>query len=266
MAELLAAALGYAAAGWPVHPCWWTTEHGCGCGEAGCGSPGKHPLTRWRDAATADPETIRRWWSRWPTANIAIATGEPGPDVLDIDITGGKPGRESLARLRTAGLVAGAVATVRTWSGGLHLYYAGTGAGNGAMPRHGVDLRSAGGYVLAPPSQITGRRYALIAHRDPTGVTVDWAAVRRLLAPAPPVPAAKVRPGGGGNHDALVRWVARRPAGSRNDSLYWAARRAVETGAGLEVLAELVAAAVATGLPEPEARRTVQSAQRARTA
>jgi hypothetical protein len=181
--------------------------------------------------------------------------------VVDIDTTNKKPGRESLARLRTAGLVSGAVATVRTWSGGLHLYYRGSDQGNGALHRAGVDFRSTGGYVLGPPSVISGRAYELIAHRAPTGVTVDWAAIRRLLAPAPP--AGSVRPGGYSSHDALVRWVAGRPAGGRNEGLYWAARRAVETGAGSEVLATLAAAAVSAGLPEPEAERTVRSAQRA---
>ena len=257
--DLLAAALGYARAGWPVHPCTWSTEAGCSCGEPDCGSPGKHPLTRWRDAATTDPETIARWWTRWPVANVGIATGGRGPDVVDIDTSNGKPGRESLARLRTAGLVSGAVATVRTWSGGLHLYYAGSGQGNSALHTAGVDFRSSGGYVLAPPSTIFGRAYQLIARRPPTGVTVDWAAIRRLLAPAPP--AGSVRPGRYSSHDALVRWVAGRRSGSRNEGLYWAARRATETGAGLEVLAALVAAAVSAGLPEQEAQRTVRSAQ-----
>jgi hypothetical protein len=35
--------------------------------------------------ATTDPEQITRWWTRNPDRNVAIATGTPGPDVLDID-------------------------------------------------------------------------------------------------------------------------------------------------------------------------------------
>src|SRR6266536_3521243 len=68
----LAAALRYAQANWPVFPC----------------IPGeKVPATRhgFLDAAT-DPDKITWWWSRNPERNVAIATGTPGPDVLDVDV------------------------------------------------------------------------------------------------------------------------------------------------------------------------------------
>ncbi|MDP9478026.1 MAG: bifunctional DNA primase/polymerase, partial [Actinomycetota bacterium] len=48
---------------------------------------GKEPLTRrgFKDATT-DPDQIRRWWKRWPEANIGIPTGErSGLLVLDHD-------------------------------------------------------------------------------------------------------------------------------------------------------------------------------------
>lgn len=75
--ELLAAALRYASAGWPVFPC---TPDGTAAPDH------KAPLTAhgFKDATT-DPARIRAWWHRWPDANVAIATGEPGPDVLDVD-------------------------------------------------------------------------------------------------------------------------------------------------------------------------------------
>lgn len=266
--DLLAAALRYAAAGWPVFPCRSGTkvpaipyphprEELC---RGECGRDGHGVLD-----ATTDPETITRWWSRWPTANVGIATGAPGPDVVDVDVDDGKPGAASLARLRDAGLVAGAIATVRTWSGGLHIYFAGTGQGNSALSRHGIDFRGLGGYAVAPPSVVEGRPYQLIAHRAPTGITANWAAVRRTLDP-PRTPRTPRNPGRPGDHSALVRWVARLQSGGRNEGLYWAACRAVEAGAGDAVLEELVAAAVTTGLPVAEAERTVRSAQRVGTA
>jgi hypothetical protein len=64
-------ALEYARRGWPVFP---------------CGPGTKKPATRhgFHDA-TPDPEQIRSWWHRVPAANLAIATGRSGPDVLDVD-------------------------------------------------------------------------------------------------------------------------------------------------------------------------------------
>ena len=54
---------------------------------------------------------------------------------------------------------------------------------------------------------------------------------------------------------------AQRP-GNRNNALYWAACRAIESGAGASALAGLIDAAVGTGLSRREARRTVESAYR----
>lgn len=243
--DLLAAALAYAASGWPVHPCQ---------------PRGKEPLTRWRDAATTDARIIASWWRHWPTANVAIATGTPGPDVVDFDTKDGRAGLDSLDRLRAAGLLAGAFALVQTPSGGWHLYYAGTDQGNASLRRHGVDFRGLGGYVLAPPSVVGGRPYVLAERRDPAGQRVDFAAIRRLLDPPPALPRA--RSGGRGNPDALVRWVARQPRGGRNNALFWAACRAVESGAGRDVLVALVDAGVTAGLSEDEAVLTVKSAMR----
>ena len=142
-------ALAYAARGWPVFPC----------------QPGqKIPATThgYRDATT-DPDQITDWFSRHPGRNLAIATGAPGPDVLDVDQHGpAGNGYAALGRLRGAGLLDGAAAYVRTPSGGLHAYFTGTAQRNGHLPAHHLDFRSAGGYVLAPPSQVDGHPYQLV--------------------------------------------------------------------------------------------------------
>jgi hypothetical protein len=57
-------------------------------------APGKHPLTRHGlHDATADPGVIRRWWTRWPQANVGIRTGAAS-GLLVIDIDG--PGRDGI--------------------------------------------------------------------------------------------------------------------------------------------------------------------------
>ena len=105
----LETALAYAATGWPVFPC----------------RPGsKEPATRngFHDATT-DPGQIRRWWHREPDRNVAIATGAPGPDVVDVDIREGGSGFAALNQAIRAGLIGGHHAIVRTPSTGMHLYY-----------------------------------------------------------------------------------------------------------------------------------------------
>jgi hypothetical protein len=240
--RLLAAALAYASAGWPVFPCRPdakvpATRHGC------------------KDATTS-PATIHAWWQR-TVCNVAIATGAPGPDVLDVDVHPTGSGWTGYERLNSAGMITGALRMVRTRSGGLHVYFAGTTQRNSSLPGAHLDFRAEGGYVLAPPSTVEGAPYELLFSHDDRHQTFDWNAAVELLAPA-----ATRRYGRGGSGTAgLVAFVARLEEGERNRGLFWAACRAVEEGHA-EVLDNLVAAAIATGLSKTEATRTVASAAR----
>src|ERR1022692_1749023 len=153
---MLRAALAYARRGWPVFPC----------------HPGqKAPATRhgYRDATT-DERQITRWFDRHPGRNLAVATGAPRSDVLDVAQTGDAGnGYAAFRQLRQAGLLDSAAAYVRTPSGGLHAYFTGSGQRNGHLPGRHLDFRSAGGYILAPPSQIGGKPYQLIRTSGATG-------------------------------------------------------------------------------------------------
>ena len=228
-------ALTYAATGWPVFPC----------------KPGsKEPDTAhgFKDATT-DPGRIRTWWRARPDRNVAIATGAPGPDVLDVDVREAGSGFPAFNRAKRAGMLAGALALVRTPGGGVHAYYAGTAQPCARLPRHHLDFKAAGGYVLAPPSVVVGKPYELLDHRAGT-TCLDWRAVRQLLDP--PRRAAARLPADG-DVTSLAAWVAGQPEGNRNAGLFWAACR-INGDAGAAGL--LVAAAVQAGLPEAEARRT----------
>jgi Bifunctional DNA primase/polymerase, N-terminal len=239
----LAAALRYAQAGWPVFPCL--------TGE-------KAPATQhgFHDATT-DPDKITWWWSRHPGRNVAIATGAPGPDVLDVDIHKQGSGFAAFNRLHREGLLDGASAYIRTPSGGLHAYFTGSEQGNGRLPRHHLDFRSQGGYVVAPPSHVNGTPYELIKRADGHG-GLNWAAVTRLLEPEPQ---QRPRRSDDRSTDAhrLADWVAHQQEGNRNHSLFWAANRALD--AGLTDLDELADAARSTGLDEAEITRTLASAR-----
>ncbi len=249
--DTLREALDYASRGWPVFPC----------------QPGqKIPATRhgYRDATT-DQERITEWFGRGPAWNLAIATGMPGPDVLDVD-QHGKAGNGFAAfkRLRQAGLLDGASAYVRTPSGGLHVYFAGSRQHNGHLPGQHVDFRSAGGYIVAPPSRVDGRSYQLVKTLHGQG-HLDWAAVTKLLQPQ----RQPDRPQSGrvmdGDVDRLAGWVARQAEGNRNAGLFWAASRALEADPTAD-LSPLADAARHAGLTEPEITRTLSSARKTREA
>ena len=251
------AALAYAAAGWPVFPCRWGS---------------KEPATPngFYDATT-DQAQIRQWWRRDPARNVAIATGAPGPDVVDIDVREDGSGFAALGQAIRAGLIGGHHAIVRTPSTGMHLYYQGTGQRSGSVRGRHLDFRSQGGYVVAPPSYAGGARYVVVKHEPATGVTVSWDAIRGLLEPEPQARRscggrrAAGRGTGGTSLDRLVEWTAARQAGDRNFPLFYAAKQAALAGqldgAAVE---RFVDAARRSGLEggEREARRTIASAQR----
>jgi hypothetical protein len=245
--ELEEAAHRYADTGWPVFPC----------------VPGsKVPMTKhgYLNASTSHAR-IEQWWRPAPDANVAVATGAPGPDVLDVDVHSEGTGYEAFNELKRAGLVPDPKAIVRTPSGGMHAYFTGTSQRNGHLPGQHIDFRGLGGYVVAPPSTVDGRPYAVVSHQ-PVAATFDWAAAREHLAPAPSAakPDAHFRDGPR-SVAHLAGWLANQPEGNRNNGLFWAANRAIEAGdnATLDHLAQV---AVSLGLNEREVDRTIHSAMR----
>jgi bifunctional DNA primase/polymerase-like protein len=239
-------ALAFATCGWPVLPC----------------QPGqKTPATRHgvRDATT-DPGQITAWLGRHPDWNLAIATGAPGPDVLDVDEHGeAGNGYAAFRQLREAGLLDGASAYVRTPSGGLHAYFTGTGQRNGHLPAHHLDFRSNGGYVLTPPSQIDGKHYQLVKTPNGRG-GLDWDAVTRHLQPQYESQRPRYPQAGSQDLNHLAWWVASQPEGNRNAGLFWAANRALDGDPAAD-LSPLAAAARHAGLGEREITRTLDSAR-----
>lgn len=266
-------AAGYALLGWPVFPLapggkipLYHSPHPRGSGarracRGECGRYGHGVLD-----ATTNPEVIRQWWTRQPQANIGIATGHPGPDVVDIDVKAGAPGLSTWRRLGAAGLIPQSTMRVRTASGGWHIYYEGTSQGNSTRKKDGIDFRGAGGYVVAPPSTVAGNRYQIekAALHDNT---VDWAAIRTYLDPPRFQPALsqveRTLKYGPPTYDGIIDFVTGQTEGNRNSALHWAACRMVEQGAGRADLERLIeAGAQVVGGGEHEARRTVNSAVR----
>ena len=118
---------------------------------------------------------------------MGIATGAPGPDVVDVDDHGERGnGFAALNRLKREGLVENPGAIVRTPGGGLHLYFTAVRAApRETLPRREhIDLRARGGYVVAPPSRSAAAAMRWSSTRP---VRPRWIsrAIRSLLDPQP---------------------------------------------------------------------------------
>lgn len=137
-----------------------------------CRPRSKEPLTKhgFKDA-TQDAAVISSWWSRWPDANIGVATGlVSGIVVVDVDPRNG--GSEALTRVEQQRGALPPTWRAFTGGGGEHRWFRHPGAtlecsANRIGP--GIDVKGDGGYVIAPPSvHPSGREYAfdVDAHPD----------------------------------------------------------------------------------------------------
>jgi hypothetical protein len=157
MSLFLYAALEYAAKGYAVFPLHSPLADGsCSCRNLSCKSIGKHPRTRSGVlSATTNMETIKKWWTQWPTANVAIATGrKSGIVVLDVDADRG--GEDSLRLLEEQNEKLQPTLTVITGRG-RHLYFRypenQTVRNSHDKLGPGLDIKSDNAYVVAPPSR-----------------------------------------------------------------------------------------------------------------
>lgn len=140
-------ALGYAERGWVVMPL-----------QPGDNRPHGDILgTGWTfdDVGSRDPRVIEQWWSWDPAANIGVVCGARSRIlVLDVDVKR-MDGEGSLSEWRNAGNVLPETVTVRTPSGGRHLWFSlpdgeDVRRKTGWLP--GVDACGSGGFVAVPPS------------------------------------------------------------------------------------------------------------------
>jgi hypothetical protein len=261
----------YAALGFPVLPMHTAGPAGaCSCQDRTCSDPGKHPRLRgWKRLTSTDPARVGEWWRRWPTANLALATGRRF-DVLDLD---GDEGAEALRAVLSIAPWEHPGPVARTGGGGWHLLYALTGLGNRVGLLAGVDWRGRDGLIVAPPScHTSGHRYTWVRPLTATLPEVP-AGLRRLLVPPPTsrttLPPATSRPGrrGGYGLAALAgerQAVATAPPGRRNATLNRAAFNLGQLVAARLLEAEevrlvLLAAALEAGNPEAKARATIES-------
>ena len=223
-------------------------------------SPGnKKPLAcshGFKDATT-DLEQIDKWWTDTPKANIGISTGDPsGRVVLDVDVKDGAIGMQSLAGIEDK---YGQLQTrvVHTPSGGLHYYFrkaTGCPPSSNQAATLGLDLKSNGGYVVAPPSVVDGKAYQWEDTTVPIAPMPQWLPAVFAKEPAKKGPLAQV---------AHVDALAGAPQGSRNQSVFAYACSLRAKGMKkkeAETLVLTMAAKCSPPLQQPEALKCLESA------
>lgn len=192
-------ALDYLRMGYSVIPLHGTTSGRCDCKDLKCNSAGKHPaINSWKkyQSERATKGQVEKWFLS--NCNVGIITGQiSGITVLDLD---NHKAFEFAAR--QGGL--DNAPWVKTGKG-YHFYYQ-YEAGHTSFVRRwdGIDLRSEGGLVVAPPSiHVTGTEYI-------------WEGFGKPLPPLPPwvINAEKVKTKQ--SFKELYKGVSE---GSRNDTL-----------------------------------------------
>ncbi|MFF8569799.1 bifunctional DNA primase/polymerase [Streptomyces sp. NPDC015408] len=279
--DLMRAALNAAARGWHVFPLRPGTKRPALHGETAC--PRSGPCTgghrKWEERATTDPDRIRAAWERAPF-NVGIATGPSGLLVVDLDVPKDNSSTDAPCGAATfkalcerTGQAVPRTRTVRTASGGQHLYFTAPAAARlhntaGTLAPL-VDTRAWGGYVVAAGSLVDGTRYAV---RGPALLRPLPGWLKTALVPPHPVNRPAIAPAGRVHRPYVDAALAREtaavraaPEGRRNATLLRAARalgRFVASGdlTRDEVEMPLQRAGESAGLSATECCTTLRSA------
>lgn len=252
----------------------------------------------WGETATNDINQIVHFWTQVdPHANIGIACKPSQLLVVDLDeakedyqlrgteweyLHAATPRAdgvllfdEMVYKLGEGDQAAWDTYSVRTRSGGLHLYYrwpASWSRISQASPVKGVvDVRGNGGqyggYVLAEGSRVGDGEYRpdVSGGKFPIALPPQW--IRQLVVEKPQAPRIRQPRGlmqpGSVSFSGLVASVRNAGEGNRNNACAWASRTMCEEGATVEeALRILGPAAEEAGLPGIEVERTIRSAYR----
>ena len=127
----------------------------------------KRPLiSGWQSKATRDPERIREWWADEPDANIGMLTER----LLVVDIDPRKGGSDAFQALKLTEEFPDSLASA-TAGGGVHIIYAlpddVTVSGGNNLFGQGLDIKSHGGFIVAPGSRINNKTYMWVPGQSP---------------------------------------------------------------------------------------------------
>lgn len=216
--SMLSVATEYALHGWYVFPL-----------QVGGKAPFAPAAPHGFKNATTDIEQVKAWWTRYPNANVGIATGASGLYVIDVDHKNGT--KNGLAAWGSLEEMYGHTPTytVSSATGGLHLYYQlpkgvvlkNTVGGPSGVKGLGADIdtRGEGGYIVAAGSKVDDGEYTVVTAMAPAPLpgwvvdvlTTPRTPVRSLLersAPAPKTVKERAR--------QLAEQLRNTPPGGRN--------------------------------------------------
>lgn len=143
----------------------------------------KAAVSEYSEVASRDPKKVDRWWT-CPLLgvcreyNIGISPTRFGDNekilAIDVDVKNGKDGATELFKLELQGKVFPPTFTTFTTTGGMHLLYRTKALVGNSVGRlaEGIDTRGTGGIIVAPGSEIDGKKYT--ADFIPLAEAPEW--------------------------------------------------------------------------------------------
>lgn len=225
--------------------------------------------------ASADIDTIKKWWEAYPEANIGFVTGKANHCiVIDID---GPTGKEELLKIKKGRNFPKTIIAKSGREGGGHLYFqypkGVETVKNRAAVLANVDIRADGGYIVVPPSvHPNGNKYSWkrdFCQQD-MACMPEWL-LQELIQESQKKDFSekafeiKTHPYFSREFSNTLSKIKNCPEGKRNDTLYRGTFKLAQmchSGYLQEnvVKEQLAIAAQNCGLPEDETKKTIDSA------
>jgi hypothetical protein len=212
--------------------------------------------------ATIYPDTIGRWWNRYPLANLALACGRSKLILVDYDPRHGGDEAEFWQK------IGGQIETVwtKTPSGGGHLWFAApdgefTVSVGKFLP--GIDIRAGNGYAMLPPSNHMLGSYEFEIGYSPKEIDVaacppllaEFARVRKFGEQSTESEHSSENNSDGPTGFNLLKALAGVPEGQRDDQIFRAACSFRNANTKRDLVIQLVSdAALKCDPPFPVAR------------
>jgi len=178
-----------------------------------------------RDDSTTEPNKLNEWVRQYPGCNWGYCPAMGGETVIDLDNHASKNGEKALSDwLKEIGHTLPPTFTVRTPTGGKHLYFKGTLPKSRNGFKLGVDVHSAKAHVVMPGSIVEAGMYVIEDDRDPVELPAWFSAIYMESSKKPKTDTTGVgAPASSDDFSLVLERIATLPVigkGSRDDRLF----------------------------------------------